>query len=153
MLIWEGDLDDQKSTSGYIFLCGSVCVSWCSKKKDSMSLSTIKVEYKVASLAAQECVWLRRLIKDIHSSIHKPTIIYGDNQGALKLTRNPVCHARTKHIEIEHHFIHENVLIGSIEVLEVRSNETIADTFTKSLSNCPFEFRRENLVSFLEKSL
>jgi hypothetical protein len=148
-----GDLDDWKSTSSYVFSCGSSCVSWCSKKQDSISLSTTEAEYKVASLAAQECVWLRRLIEDIYSSIHKPTIIYGDNQSALKLTTNSVCHARTKHIEIEHHFIREKVLMGSIEVLEVRSKDNIVDIFTKSLSKGPFEFLREKLGIISRKSL
>jgi hypothetical protein len=140
-----GDLDDRKSPSGYVFSCGSSCVSWCSKKQDSISLSTTKAEYKAASLAAQECVWLRRLIEDIYSSIHKPTIIYGDNQSAFN--------ARTKHIEIEHHFIREKVLMGSIEVLEVRSKDNIADIFTKSLSKGPFEFLREKLGIIFRKSL
>jgi hypothetical protein len=148
-----GDLDDRKSTTGYVFSCGSSCVSWCSKKQDSVSLSTTEIEYKAASLAAQKCVWLRRLIEDIYSSIHKPTIIYGDNQSALKLTTNPVCHARTKHIEIEHHFIRENVLMGSIEVLKVRSKDNIADIFTKSLSKGPFEFLRKELGIISRKSL
>ena len=97
----------------------------------------------MVSFAAQECVWLRWLIEDIYSSIHKPTIVYGDNQSALKLATNLACHARTKHIEIEHHFICEKVLMGSIEVLEVRSKDNIADIFTKSLSKGPFEFLRE----------
>jgi len=149
-----GDLDDRKSTSGYAFSCGSSYISWCSKKQDSVSLSTTEAEYKAASLAVQECVWLRQLIEDIYSPIHKPTIIYGDNQSALKLATNPVCHARTKHIEIEHHFIREKVLMGLIEVfLEVRSKENIADIFTKSLSKGPFESLREKLGIISRKSL
>jgi hypothetical protein len=148
-----GDLDDWKSTSSYVFSCGSSCVSWCSKKQDSISLSTTEAEYKAASLVAQECVWLCLLIEDIYSSIHKPTIIYGDNQSALKLTTNSVCHARTKHIEIEHHFICEKVLMGSIEVLEVRSKDNIVDIFTKSLSKGPFEFIREKHGIISRKSL
>lgn len=123
-------MDDRKSTSGYAFSCGSSYISWCSKKQDLVSLSTTEAKYKVASLAAQECVWLRLLIEDIYSPIHKPTIIYGDNQSTLKLATNLVCHARTKHIEIEHHFIREKVLMGLIEVLDVKTKDNIADIFT-----------------------
>jgi len=148
-----GDLDDRTSTSGYAFSCGSSYIFWCNKKQDSVSLSTTEAEYKAPSLAAQECVWLRRLIEDIYSPIQKPTIIYGDNQSVLKLTTNPICHARTKHIEIEHHFNREKVLMGLIEVFEVRSKDNITDIFTKSLSKGPFESLREKLDIISRKSL
>ncbi|XP_043714848.1 secreted RxLR effector protein 161-like [Telopea speciosissima] len=148
-----GDLDDRRSTFGYVFSCGSGCVSWCSKKQDSISLSTMEAEYKASTLAAQECIWLRRLIEDVYASIHKSTIILGDNQSAIKLATNPVCHARTTHIEIEHHFIREKVLDGSIDVLEVRSKENVADIFTKSLSKGPFENLQAKLGLVSKSSL
>jgi hypothetical protein len=107
----------------------------------------------VVSLASQECVWVRRLIVNIDSPIDKSTIIYGDNQSALKLATNLICHARTKHIEIEHNFIRENVLMGLIEVLEVRSKDNIADIVTKSLSKGPFESLKEKLDFISRKSL
>jgi len=90
---------------------------------------------------------------NIYSPIDKSTIIYGDNQSALKLATNPICHARTKHIEIEHNFIRENVLMGLIEVLEMRSKDNIADIFTKSLSKGPFESLKEKLDFISRKSL
>lgn len=148
-----GDLDDRRSTSGYVFSCGSACVSWCSKKQDSVSLSTTEAEYKASTLAAQECTWLRRLVGDVFSPIHKPTKLLGDNQSAIKLATNPVCHARTKHIEIAHHFIREKVLDGTIEALEVRSNDNVADIFTKSLSKGPFEDLRGELGLVSKSSL
>jgi hypothetical protein len=140
-----GDLDDRRSTSGYVFSCGSASVSWCSKKQDSVSLSSTEAEYKASSLAAQECVWLRRLVEDVYNAVTGPTVIRGDNQSALKLATNPVCHARTKHIEIEHHFIREKVLDGIIGVEEVRSVDNVADIFTKSLSKGSFELLRAKL--------
>lgn len=79
-------------------------------------------------------------VEDVHSKIHKPTTLYGDNQSALKLATNLVCHARTKNIKIEHHLIHEKMLDETIEVLEVRSNGNISDIFTKSLYKKPLEF-------------
>lgn len=140
-----GDSETGRSTSGYAFFCGGTGVSWCSKKQDSVSLSTTEAEYKASALAAQECIWLRRLVEDLHSPVSEPTIMYGDNQGALKLALNPTCHARTKHIELEHHFIREKVLEGSINVLEVRSQDNVADIFTKSLQRGPFEILRRKL--------
>ncbi|KAJ3679560.1 hypothetical protein LUZ60_017571 [Juncus effusus] len=112
-----GDLDDRRSTS----------------------------EYKASSLAEQECVWLRRLVEDVYNAITGPTVIRDDNQSALKLATNPVRHERTKHIEIEHHFIHEKVLDGIVGVEEVRSVDNVADIFTKSLSKGSFELLRAKL--------
>ena len=118
-----------------------------------MSLSTTEAEYKAFSLAAQECVWLRRLIDDMASPIHDPTTIFCDNQSALKLATNPVCHARTKHTEIEHHFIRECVLDGTIKVQEVRSNSNVADIFKKSLPKGSFKVLRSQLGLVSRKSL
>ena len=140
-----GDLDDRKSTSGYVFLCGDTSISWCSKKQATVSLSTIEAEYKASTLAAQECIWLRRLLEDLLEPINKTVAIYRDNQSAIKLANNPVFHARTKHIELEHHFIREKVLDGTIEALEVRSEDNVADIFTKSLPKGQFELLRSKL--------
>ncbi|RXH91287.1 hypothetical protein DVH24_020310 [Malus domestica] len=109
------------------------------KFKGYVPLSTTEAEYKAASFAAQECVWLRPLIGNVDSPIYRPTIIHGDNQSAIKLATNLVFHARTKHIEIEHHYIRECVLKGRVKVSEVRRNSNVADVFTKSLSIEPFE--------------
>lgn len=96
-----GDLDDQRSTSGYAFLCGNMRVSWCSEKQDSVSLPTTEAEYKAPSLTAQECIWLQRLADDLRLSVVKPTTIYGDNHSAIKLANNPGFHAKSKHIELK----------------------------------------------------
>ncbi|KAI4325780.1 hypothetical protein MLD38_031147 [Melastoma candidum] len=90
-----GDLDDRRSTSGFVFLCGKTSISWCSKKQSSVSLSTTEAEYKASAHAAQECVWLRRLIEDLQECIDELVPIHGDNLSAIKLTSNPVFHART----------------------------------------------------------
>ncbi|GKV11936.1 hypothetical protein SLEP1_g23148 [Rubroshorea leprosula] len=148
-----GDLADRKSTSGYVFLYGGTSISWCSKKQDSVSLSTTEAEYKASALAAQECVWLRRLIEDLDSPIQGSTSLYGDNQSAIRLATNPVCHARTKHIEVEHHFIREKVLEGTINALEVKSQDNVADIFTESLSKSSFEMLRSQLGIISRKSL
>jgi len=76
---FDGDLDDRRSTSGYVFLSGGTSISWCSKKQNSASLSTTEEEYK----AAQECIWLQRLANNLHLPITKPTALFGDNQSAL----------------------------------------------------------------------
>ncbi|XP_069146981.1 secreted RxLR effector protein 161-like [Solanum lycopersicum] len=106
------DMDNQRSTSGYIFLCGGTVISQflCQLRRQNI---------KATSLTAQECVWLQRLAEDLHRSISKTTTIFGDDQSAIKLTNNSVFHVRSKHIEVEHHFIPEKVLDGTLYTSEV----------------------------------
>ncbi|KAG6496126.1 hypothetical protein ZIOFF_043974 [Zingiber officinale] len=120
-----GDLDDRRSTS----------------------------EYKASAQAAQECMWLRRLFEDLHVPIDQPIPIHGDNLSAIKLTSNPVFHTRTKHIELEHHFIREKVLDGIIDMVAVKSEDNIADIFTKTLPKGAFEDLRSKLGLVLRTSL
>ncbi|KAI4370496.1 hypothetical protein MLD38_018846 [Melastoma candidum] len=118
-----------------------------------MSLSITEAEYKASAHAAQECVWLRRLIEDLQESIDDPVPIHGDNLNAVMLTSNPVFHARTKYIELEHHFIREKVLDGIIDMVDVRSEDNTADIFTKPLLKGPFEDLRSNLGLIQKTSL
>ncbi|KAG6537821.1 hypothetical protein ZIOFF_002920 [Zingiber officinale] len=148
-----GDLDDRRSTSGFVFLRGATSISWCSKKQSSVSLSTTEAEYKASAQAAQECMWLRRLFEDLHVPIDQSIPIHGDNLSAVKLTSNPVFHARTKHIELEHHFIREKVLDGIIDMVAVKSEDNIADIFTKTLPKGAFEDLRSKLGLVLRTSL
>ncbi|XP_042426028.1 uncharacterized mitochondrial protein AtMg00810-like [Zingiber officinale] len=148
-----GDLDDRRSTSGFEFLRGATSISWCSKKQSSVSLSTTEAEYKASAQAAQECMWLRRLFEDLHVPIDQPIPIHRDNLSAIKLTSNPVFHARTKHIELEHHFIREKVLDRIIDMVAVKSEDNIADIFTKTLPKGAFEDLRSKLGLVLRTSL
>jgi len=107
------------------------------RNKNSVLLSTTEIECK---LVAQECIWHQRLANDLHYPITKLTTHFEDNKSSLKLTNNLIFHVRTKHIEIEHHFIREKVLNSTIDALEVQSEENIADIFTKLLSKASFEF-------------
>ncbi|KAK6163847.1 hypothetical protein DH2020_000711 [Rehmannia glutinosa] len=97
---WAGSLDDRKSTSGYVFCLGSKIISWASKKQKTISLSSAEVEYIAATDAACEAVWLRRILSDVQQSQDDPTTILCDNMSAIAMTKNPVFHARSKHIEL-----------------------------------------------------
>ncbi|XP_076358827.1 uncharacterized protein LOC143251272 [Tachypleus tridentatus] len=98
-------LDDRKSTSGNTFIHAGAAVSWISKKQSTVALSTSMAEYIALSLAAQETVWLRRLLQEIGSEVDDPVRIMEDNQGTIDMVQNPVGHTRTKHIDIRYHFI------------------------------------------------
>ena len=102
---WAGSIDDRKSTSGYVFQLGSKSISCSSKKQATVALSLSEAEYISATSSAYEAVWIRRIINDLQQEIEDPTTIYCDNMSARAMTKNPVFHCRTKHIEIRHHFI------------------------------------------------
>jgi hypothetical protein len=113
---WGGDSETRRSTSGYVFQIQGNTISWCSKRQSSVSRSTTEAEYIALSNACQEGVWLRRLMSDIKLKEVEPTTIYEDNQGAIQLSRNPKFHNRTKHIDITHHFVREQVNRNVISV-------------------------------------
>ena len=131
---WGGDLDDRKSTSGFIYQIGEGPVSWSSRKQNSVALSTSEAEYVALASAAQEAIWLRQLMSELTKTPIKTITINEDNQSAICLSKNPQFHGRSKHISIKHHFLRDQVKEGSIEVKYCRTEEMIADMFTKGLS-------------------
>lgn len=141
---YAGDHDTRRSTTGYVFMLGSGAVSWCSKRQQSVSLSTTEAEYRAAASAAQESTWLVQLLKDLQQQSDSAVDLYCDNQSAIRLVENPVFHARTKHVEVHHHFIREKVLKEEVHLKHVNTGDQVADLFTKGLSNNKFEsFRRQ----------
>ena len=97
---WEGSLDDQKSTSGYIFLFGGKPISWSSKKQPTVALSTAEVEYIAASSTCTQAICMERLFEDIGIDTCKPIKVYCDNMSTISMTKNLVFHSKSKHIDI-----------------------------------------------------
>ena len=91
--------------------------------------------------ASKEALWLRRLLRELNDNEtpHEPTIIYEDNQSCIALAKNPVHHARTKHIDIQYHFIRENIEAGEIELRYISTEDMVADVLTKPLARPKFE--------------
>jgi hypothetical protein len=130
---WAGDLDERRSTPGYTFSLGRGSISWASKKQPTVALSSTEAEYMAASNAAREAVWLRQLLTELGFAPVAPTVIQCDNQGALALVKNPVKHARTKHIDVQHHFIRELVEQGKVALEYCPTDRMVADVLTKPL--------------------
>jgi hypothetical protein len=84
-------------------------ISWASKKQPLVALSTTEAEYKATVGATCEAVWLHRILCDLKLPQMQPTTLHCDNQSAIKMTKNPIYHSKTKHIEIHHHYIREQV--------------------------------------------
>lgn len=131
---WAGDRDDRKSTGGYVFLVGRGAVSWSSKRQPTVALSSLEAEYMALTQAAKEAIWIKSYLADIDVHVHGPVTVFGDNQGSLALAKNPVFHARTKHIDIQHHFIRDCVASGTIFVDYISTHDMLADGLTKPLS-------------------
>lgn len=139
---YAGDHDTRRSTTGYVFNLGSGAISWCSKRQPTVSLSTTEAEYRAGAMAAQECAWLTQLMKDLNQPTEDGVPLHCDNISAVRLAENPVFHARTKHVEVHYHFLREKVLKGDIDMKAVRTEDQVADIFTKSLSATKiYEFR------------
>ncbi|XP_062085321.1 secreted RxLR effector protein 161-like [Humulus lupulus] len=145
---YAGDHDTRRSTTGYVFKLGSGAISWYRKRQPTVSLSTTEAEYRAATMATQESTWLMHLMKDLHQSTDNAIPLYCDNQFAIRLTENPVFHARTKHVEVHYHFLREKVLQEEIEMQQINTDDQVADIFTKGLSTIKYsKFRTQlNLV-------
>ena len=130
---WAGYKADRRSTSGFVYSVGSAAISWSSKKQPTFALSSTEAEYKGATIATCEAVWLKRILKDLGIRLTDHIRLFYDNMSSIYLARNPAFHARTKHIEVHYHFICERVQAGEINLQHISMNLQVADIFTKAL--------------------
>ena len=140
---WAGDIDDRKSTSGYLFKLSGASISWRSRKQSCVALSTAEAEYISLATAGQEAIWLSRLITELKRGTEKPVTLYEDNQAAICLSKNPQFHGRSKHIAIKYHFIRDEVQKGSLTVPYCKTEEMAADMMTKGLYSDRFSKLRK----------
>jgi hypothetical protein len=130
---WAGCPDSRRSTSGYCVFLGDTLISWPSKRQTTVSRSNAEAEYRAVAHAVAECCWLRRLLQELHVPLSKATLVFSDNVSVVYMTANPVHHRRTKHIEIDIHFVREKVDLGQVRVLHVTSSRQFAEIMTKGL--------------------
>jgi hypothetical protein len=135
---FAGDPKDRKSTTGVIYFVGTTLVTWASQKQKIVTLSSCEAEYVVAAAAACQGVWLSRLIADLMGMKEAPVKLLMDNMSVIALSRNPVHHDRSKHIDTRYHFIRECIEEGRVEVEHVGTASQLADIFTKALGRLKF---------------
>ncbi|KAH9669465.1 retrovirus-related pol polyprotein from transposon RE1 [Citrus sinensis] len=139
---WGGCPDTRRSTTGYCVYMGANCISWSSKRQPTVSRSSAEAEYRALASTAAELTWITYLYREIGIPLAQPPQILSDNLSALYMTINPVFHARSKHIELDYHFIREKVADGALVTRFVPYSLQIADVFTKALSKAMFrDFR------------
>ena len=130
---WASDVNNRKSTLGFVLMLGGAAVSWSLKKQTSVALSSIEAEYIAATHAIKEVIWLRRLLTDLGLDIDSPTTLHVDNQFTIAIVHNPEFHDRTKHIEVCHHFLRQKVKGKEIHLEYTPTKEQTADILTKGL--------------------
>ena len=132
---FAGCEDSRRSTTGWVFTLAGGPVSWSSQRQKTVATSTMDAEYNAAAEAAKEAVWIRSFINDLRiPGVHIDTVpLYIDNNSALKLTKNPEFHSRSRHINVKHHFVREKVEEGFINTQRVQTTDNLADVFTKAL--------------------
>jgi len=142
---YAGDVDDRKSTSGYVFMLGGGAIAWASKKQPIVTLSTTEAEFVSASYGACQAVWLRNVLEEIGCRQEGGTLVFCDNSSTIKLSKNPVLHGRSKHIHVRYHFLRELVKEGTIRLDYCTTTDQVADIMTKAVKREVFEELRERM--------
>jgi hypothetical protein len=135
---WGGDVDDRKSTTGFVFYIGNTAFTWMSKKQPIVTLSTCEAEYVAATSCVCHAIWLRNLLKELNLPQEEPTKIFVDNKSAIALAKNPVFHDQSKHICTRYHYIRECVANNNVKLEYVKTHDQAADIFTKPLKREDF---------------
>jgi hypothetical protein len=132
------ELEDRKSRSGALLKLNNGPVAWLSRKQPCTASSTTEAEYLAAHVATKELLWERRLLQELGHPQRNPTVLYSDNQPAIRLVRNPEQHQQTKHIDVPYHVIREHQANGDIAITYLPTKQQLADIFTKALPPTQF---------------
>jgi hypothetical protein len=121
-----------------VFIPSDSLISWSSKRQNTVSRSSAEAEYRAVANAVAEASWLRQLLTELRTPLRKTTLVYCDNVSAIYMSKNPVQHQHTKHVEIDLHFVRERVALGDVRVLHVPTTSQFSDIFTKGLTTSVF---------------
>jgi hypothetical protein len=145
---WASCPDTRRSTSGFCVFFGNSLILWSSKRKTMVSQSSAEAEYRAIANAVSECSWLQHLLGELLCKVPSVTVAFCDNISSVYMSRNPVHHWRTKHIELDIHFVWEKVAVWELRVMHVPSTRQLVDVFTKGLPSALFfDFRNSLYIT------
>jgi len=146
---WGGELDERKSRSGYLVRINGSIVSYASKIQKTVALSSAEAEYYAISVAAQEIAWISQVLSEILMGTmeHSIPILHCDNRAAISISSKDIHHNRTKHIDIRHHFIRDEIQQKKLQIEWISTKEQVADILTKPLGNILFQGFRDLIVT------
>jgi hypothetical protein len=130
---FANDLEKRKSITCYMFKIAGGVVSWVSKLQTVVTLFTTEAEYMTATQACKEAIWMRKLMEELGHK-QKKIPLYCDSQSALHIARNSTFHSRTKHINVQYHFIHEVVKDGSVDFQKIHTKKNLAYALIKPVN-------------------
>jgi hypothetical protein len=130
---WAGDIDSRKSTTGYVIMLNNGAIAWRSQRQPTVALSTMEAEYMALTEATKELLWMRGFLMELGYGTDNPTDLFTDSQSALALSKNPVSHARSKHIDVRHHFVRNAIQDNVVWVQHIPTEDMTADSLTKAL--------------------
>lgn len=130
---WASDIDERKSTTGYVFMLQGAAISWSSRRQPTVALSTTEAEFMSLVSAMQEGMWLQRIEQELFSNASKTLLLHCDNKGAIQLAINNAYSSRTKHIEIKANFIREKIENEIVKIQYIPTDEMLADILTKAM--------------------
>jgi hypothetical protein len=143
---WANGPDDCWSTTGFGIFLESCLVSWSAKKQSVVAWSGTEAKYRAMVVTTADLYWIWMLLKDLQVPLPSLPVLWCDNVGALALASNPVFHARTKHIEVDYHFIREKVVNRDMSLKFISTGDQHADIFTKGLPTPQFQLLRDKLL-------
>lgn len=131
---WASDIDNRRSCTGYVFMLQEGAISWGSRRQPTVALSSTEAEYMALSSAVQEAIWLKQFAQEFGDfTSDQSMVLKCDNQGAIHLSTNDVYKARSKHIDIRHHFVRDAITNWKIQVEYVQTDQMVADVLTKGV--------------------
>ena len=136
---YAGSLVDRRSSSRYCTFIGENLVTWRSKKQNVVARSSTESEFRSTAMGVCELLWLKIILDDLKIRWEGPMRLYCDNKSAISIAHNPVQHDRTKHIEVDRHFIKEKLDSGLICTPFVSTKDQVADVLTNGLPNNMFQ--------------